>query len=522
MMFKHLFRGLALSALTVGLMTSTTSAQNGSNFKVLTNGLDVIYAGLGAGSGFGGGPGGGTGVATTTDGMGTWLDGKDMKGVALLNNGTFGYRSIGFRSNQCVLGAPLPAGLRIDFPLVALFEYDGRNANTPDVFLLPGCVSAGINLPSVIPYGMPAGASESFLVSNIGSVAPAWASSLEYLQPNNGFTGTSPTGTETLLALGWGSLAIASTGFCWSVQFNWVPSAVGALDGNEGWWYWWRNSRDNNQYWAMSNDELNIVQSQSVATQDGLTTVNAFFASTDLGYMDISIDPSTNDALAPVGFQAAGTYYATSTDGSGGAILNGGFDLGRHVGASLSSTYGATNPNNFNLGAQDPGTTGFTPALGFVTWNNRAVVSGLGGFRLTWIQFDWDLTTSTDPSLATSATVLLGTVRVPVCIPASIPTPWPQPITNAFFPFYLHNTSDQLTSSLWPDPDGFPGGTFGIPNVVGASLMIPNGSVVFGICVGAPLAYDYGTSGLLGPAGPLTWDPNKNPTGFGRQLLLLP
>lgn len=517
-MFKHLFRGLALGVLGVGLMASSTTAQNGTNFHVLSNGFDVIYLGIGAG---------GTTTVAGVDGIGAWLYGEDMKGSTLTALGGFGYHQTAFRTSQCILGAPSPT-LRIDFAAIIFVEMDGRNANAPDVFLIPGCTTAGVvglTSAGVIPYGTPPGSSANFILSLLPSGA-GLASSIVCLLPNNGLTPSSNGGTATLVAAASASLPIASTGFCWVVEFTWTPSSLVSSDHIDGWWHWLTNSRDGNQYWGMSSDELNAFQSQTVYLDGGATALVAFFSSTDYEWHSMTVNPSTNSALAPVGSNGTGTYYATSTV-VGGSSVNGGFDLGRHGGASISGMTGAINPAT-GLANQDPAgspTAGLIPTLGFATWNNEVYTGPggvVGGFRLTWVQYNWDTSFGVNPDLAIPALVFLGTVRVPVCIPSTVPAPWPQPYpTTTLWPFYIHNTSDQTGNALWPDPNGFAGGTFANPPTVGASTHLPLGAVAFTDCIGVPIAWGYGSTGLLGPAGPLTWRPDVNATSTGRVLVLL-
>lgn len=505
---KHLLRGAALSALAIGLTTSTASAQaNGSNYDVYSNGLDVVYIGIGNQ------PGGG---------LGSWVNGEDMKGTVMTALGDWGYRQIGWRESACVLGADPGAGgtvggLAILWPNIAFVEMDGRNGHVGDVFTNPLCVASvipGITSGGFVPYGFPSttgigAASFNFLLA--GYPSGAGFASLTLLLPNGGLVPSSHGGTATLVAnTGLAGLLINSTGFCWVVDFNWLPSALVSLDDVDGWWHYMHNSPDANQYWGMSSDEANTWQSNSVGF-DG-AGLQAFFANLDYEYHSKSVDPTANVALAPTGFGGAGTYYSTTVDAGGGnpTVPGAGFDLGRHTAWSATGTGGSLNPNT-GLGNQDPlgaGIPALSPTIALATWNNEdydGTGAPAGGFRLTWITIDWDATFGLDPAIAGEATVFGGAVRVPSTIPASVPA-WPQPLTSVYWPFLIHNTVNHDGSGLWPDPNGFPSGQFGVPGVNGTSIHLP--SLLGPQCIGAPLGLQFGSSGLLGPGGPLTWIPD--------------
>jgi hypothetical protein len=513
---------LALGALAVGLFAGPTSAQNGSNWHVLSNGLDAAYLGIGAG---------GTQVADV-DGIGFWVDGTDLVGTTLTTLGDFGYHQAKFRLSECVFGQPIP-GLRLDFPGIVVLEMDGRNSATPDVFVKPGCTTAGLiglTTGGVIPYGTPPGSSANFLITGLPSGA-GLSSSLACLIPNHGLLPSSNGGTTTLLAAASASLPIGSTGFCWVVQFTWTPTAVVSANNADGWWTWLTNSRDGNQYWGISNDELEAIQSLTIASDGGLNNLFAFFGGFEYEYHSASVDPVTNLALQPSGFNGTGVYYATNTTAAGSPI-NGGFDLGRRDavvfnGVSLNLGGAVINPAS-GFQNQDPagsplGAQISAPTIGFVTWNNEVYTGPgavVGGYRLTWVQFNWDQAFGVDQAAATTVPVFLGNARIPVSIPSSVPAPWPQTLTTVFWPFFIHNTSDQTGNSLWPDPSGFPGGTFGVAPTVGGSTHIP--FVGFGpVCLGAPIAWGYGSTGLKGPGGPLTFRPDVNQTSTGRQVTVL-
>ena len=202
----------------------------------------------------------------------------------------------------------------------------------------------------------------------------------------------------------------------------------------------------------------------------------------------------------------------TTVDAGGGnpGVPGSGFDLGRHSAWSQSGTLGAINPAT-GLANQDPAgsaTPGLVPTLSVATWNNEDyddTGTPAGGFRLTWLTLDWDATFGVNPDAAGDATVFGGAVRVPSTIPASIPT-WPQVITSAFWPFLIHNTVNHDGSGIWPDPNGFPSGAFTTPGVSGTPIHIPIS--IGSTCIGSPIALQIGSSGLLGPGGPLTWIPD--------------
>ena len=502
---KHLFRGASLCALAMGLTTTSAPAQaNGSNFQVFSNGLDAVYAGVGAG-----------GTQTALDGMGTWFHGEDLKGATMTVLGDWGYKHIGWRESACVLGPdPGPGGvaggLAIAWPNIAFVELDGLNAHDTtgaNVFTNPACVGP---VPSFVPYG--GSSAGAFVLAGYPS-GVGLATSLNLLLPNNGLVPSSAGGTATLLAnTGLAGLAIASTGFCWVVDFNWAPSAVVSLDDVDGWWHYMHNSPDLNQYWGMSNDEMNPWQSQSIVLDAGATALVQFVSVLDYEYHAKQIDPSTNSALQPAGSTGTGVYYAQTVDAGGGnpGVSGAGFDLGRHLAWSQSGLLGTINPAT-GLGAQDPAGSplgAVIPTVGIATWNNEdyaGTSTPTGGWRLTWLTLDWDASFGVDPALAGEATKWFGQVRIPSTIPASVPTPWPQLVTTTFFPFLVHNTVNHDGSGTWPDPNGFPSGTFGVPGVNGTSIHIP--LLLGSTCIGLPIALQHGTSGLGGPGGPLVWSP---------------
>lgn len=366
---KHFVRGLALSALTVGLAGSV-SAQNGTNFHVMSNGADVIYGSIGAGGSSIGG----------ADGIGHWMDGNSLRGNQITLLGDYGYRQQGWLTSQCVLGPPI-VGLAIKFPLITIIEFDGTNANDQDVFTRLGCAPgsggalAGVTTAGFLPYGAPAGTSASFLLSGLPS-GLGLPSSTTILIPNGGLVPSSNGGTATIIAAAQVAegLPIASTGFCWIVSFGWLPSALVSADNIDGWWEWLTSSPDNNQYWNMSNDELNVFSSNTVATAAGVTGAFNFFGTLEYEFYSKTVDPSMNEVLAPVGFQGTGPYYTSPTIGG----VNAGGDMGQHGGVSLGSAGGASNPVT-GLPAQDLGLSGALSSFGWASWNNDTRLTPIPG-----------------------------------------------------------------------------------------------------------------------------------------------
>lgn len=507
-MSKRFTRAVALAALTIGLSTSTAVAQNGSNFKLLSNGSDVIYGGLGAGGSSIPGVGG--------DGVGVWVSYEDMRGNSMTQLGDFGYKQVGWREAVCVLGAPI-AGLGLKFPQITMLELDGVNPfGAGNVFTYPTCLTTPCfpigNSTGFAPYGAPAGTSASFLLTGFATGVGLPSNAVAVI-PNNGLFPSSNGGSAFVIAVASGNLGIASTGFCWGVQFNWTPSALASLDDVNGWWTWRSNSGDNNQYWNLSNDETNIWQSNTIATLGG--GLIAFNSNIDYDNDWLSSNTSTNVATAPVGANGTGVYYGTGVGVAGsGNSVNGGFDMGRHGGISTGGA-GGTVSSLTGLGNQDPAgspTAGLIPTLGFVSWDNGpSTLTGTTRHRVTWIQIWFDLTFGIDPALTTDLLVGPGgKFRVPVSLQVGFPGGFPQPITTSFFPFFIHSPDDRTGLTAWPDPFGFPGGTFGIPPVVGSSIHLP--TVVSSVAIGLPVGLQAGSSALKSGVGPFLWKggPNAN------------
>ena len=496
MTFDKHFRAVACGALVVGL-GATAAAQNGTNWRVLSNGLDAVYAGLGAG-----------GTQTTADGIGAWVDGNDLRGNHVTGLGVPGYRQVAFFTSECVLGAP-PA-VSLNFPAITFTEFDGRNNNAQDIWVRPDCAvggaPTGVTTGGVLPYGLSPGASANFLLTALPTGAGLPSSTVQLL-PNNGLVPSSNGGTATLIAAAAASLPIASTGFCWAVRFTWTPTALQSLDHVDGWWFWQTNSANGNQYWAMSNDELNMFQSNTVALDGGATGLVAFFSSTEYDTYDLTRDPSLNHAVAPVGFNGAGVYYATTSYGVINPAFNpnGGGDLGRHGGTALGSgtpVGGVINPNT-GLGTQDPAgspTAGLLPTFGFQSWGNESL-PGQFLARTVWAQVDWGGVLGIAPEGLPSVPVGPPGTRLGISVvnPPG-PGPWPQGVTNTLRTIFTHTVSPKPD----PDPLGFPAGSFGVGNNWAATAQL-NLATLSPVCGGGvPVAVDFCSTDALAIFDPAT------------------
>jgi len=483
----------AFAAVGLTLLTAALQAQNGTNYHILSNGVDTTFLGVGAG-----------GLQKPGDGLGTWIAGESLRGSHLVAGGDFGYRLTTFRENVTVLDGP--GQLAITFRGIFLFELDGLNPNDQAIFLDPRCPRSGPSFPlgnsaGFIPYGTGPGSDVSFIVADVsGGPTPSAA----VLLPNNGLVPSSAGGTATtVLTASNIALPISSAGFSWSVQFTIFPSATPLHDDIDGLWHYVINSDGGHQYWSFSDDELNLWQSNSVASDNGLTEVQIFPANVDYDLLLAGPQPETIAALAPLGLHQAGAYY-TQTAGVQNEFgvpmnPNGGFDVGRGSAAiSISGTAGVPNPVT-GLGNQNTSTVpGKIPTLGFFTWDNGGDHDG--SVRLTWISIDVLGARSGNPALDPGLTQRGGTIRVPVVSAGFL-----QDLTRKEFPLYGH-----VTQPGWPDPDGFIGGSFGVNDVAGASWQLPASSLPVA-CLGMKFNLSYGTSGrtgVLGAPGPLTWDPS--------------
>lgn len=455
-------------------------AQANGNWHTLSNGMDAVYVGIGGGAGQVGG----------TDGIGSWIDGNELRGNHVTPLGEFGYRQVSFFTSECVLGAP-PA-ISLNYPLIVFFEYANRNNNRQDVFTRPSCAAGGLPLGTTsggaLPYGLSPGASASFFLLPVSS-ATGSPSMAKIMIPNNGLLPTSNGGTATIIAAASADLSIASTGFCWTVQFTWLPSALLSMDHVDGWWFWQVNSIHNNQYWAMSTDELNAYSSNTVAVTGGGTALATFFGSTEYEWHSISRDPTLNTALNPAGFHGGGSYDSATTTAP--INPNGGWDVGRHGAVSLSGLGGAINPHT-GLGTQNPSATPFggVPTLGYMSWDN-AVPSGL---RVVWHQIDWGGVLGIAPDSGLLPDVLVGPsgTRLPISNTSVLmPGPgWPQAATTAQWSLMLHTA---VGGHAEPDPLGY-------PDMFNTQWAITNQLPLAGlsaVCfIGVPVVIDAGSTGV--------------------------
>jgi hypothetical protein len=460
-------------------------AQNASNYFVLTNGADAAFIGIGAG-----------GTQTAADGLGTFIAGEDLKGARRTPLGDFGFRMPSFTENACVFTAPAVGTPTLRFPSLTFTELDGLNGNVPEVFTNPTCSQPSFPLGAsgAVPYGTPPGSSASFVLAAL----PSGAGTATIVLPNNGLAPT-PVGTATIIGAASASLPIASTGFCWAVTFQWNPSSLTTLDDIDGLWHYAVNSPDGNQYWAMSSNEQNIWQSQTVGTDGGVSTLIGLPANVDYALEMRSADPATVATLAP----RPGDRFANQTfnvNNEFGTVLNpnGGFDAGRGSSAiSFSGNAGVANPNT-GLGNQNPAAGAPVTTLGFATWDNGGDHNG--SVRLTWLSLDFLGALGGKPETDPGITKQGGTVRLPVVTAGVL-----QPLTGLAFGVYGHVTRP-----------GFP---FGIG---GASWQIPTGPHPT-VCVGIPVNLTYGTSGRkgnIGHPGALTFNQSIAATGSTRQLFL--
>jgi hypothetical protein len=498
---RAMLRSGLVTAVTVLLLCSPTRSQNGTNYHITTNGPDVIFIGVGAG-----------GTQTAADGLGTWIAGEDLKGSHMTALGDFGFRMPNFRESLC-LTQPGPGGVyTIQFPALAFLEFDGLNGNAPPIFTNPACTIPSFPLGSsgVIPYGTGPTSSASFLLGTI--LIPSAAPFGNLLLPEHGLVGGAP-GTVNILAAATGvSLPAASVAACYDVSFTWVPSALPLNDDIDGLWHWVRNSPDNNQYWQMSDNEMNIWQSQSVLLDQGTQAVG-FTANVDYALLIGSRDPETIATLSTRGFPPAGAYYgqtANVSDEFGFSFNpNMGFDAGMGSRAvSFSALAGVPNPTT-GLGNQDPSNNpGTTTTLGFATMDNGG--DGNGSVRLTWLSVDLLGFSGGNP--ATDPGIIVNGLRAPLVSAGFL-----QPLTNAAFPLFGH-----VTQPGWPDPHGPGGGGVG-PHIGGASNQIPLGALPPSVCVGVAINVTYGTSGRLGDLGTpggITWDPSIADVSGTRELFL--
>lgn len=516
MTFKNVTRGLALGAAVAGLSLSA-DAQNGTNYHALGNGLDVVFGGVGAG-----------GAQTAGDGVGYWIPGEDLRGATRDNvEGDYAYKQYGWREGACILSAPAGGGQStLHYPTIVWTEFLGTGAtgntgHNPVVFTNPidaSCVSFPLGgTAGFVGYGVPAGSSANFLISGLPSALGSGA----FIIPNENLVPSGVGASAFILAgANVGSTPIASTGFCWGSQFQWVPSALPSIkDATNGWWHWVANNPLGNQYWAFSGDEQNLYSSRTIASDAGVTALIAFFADNEYNAVSISVQPNTNLATSPAGFFAGGAYYtntANVVDGLTGAPtlnINSGYDLGGHGTLSLTGTSGVPSANT-GLGAQDPLGVGgvnpsggpLVPSIGFHTYDTTSGDGTTGSKRITWLSVDLDHLTLSggigagvfEPENVINLEVLAGTVKVPAL--STIAQPGIQPTTIQLLGLFAHEAFACPTCSAG-DPTGFPPGTFGIPDTQGASIQFPIPPLGTVCTPGFALPLTYGSSGVKGTAG---------------------
>lgn len=499
-------RGISLGALAAALTLGSVSAQNGTNYDQVTNSFDAAFIGIGAG-----------GTQTAADGILTHIPGENLKGSHMTLLGDFGYRNPQFREVMCVFNAGPGGVTALRFPDLLFVEMDGTNGNAPPVFTNPACKAGGPQFPlgtsGAVPYGLAAGTTANFalyLNPTAFGVAPG-----VFILPNN----SPPAGpqTATLIAAASANLPIASTGFCWGVQFTWNPSALASLDDVDSWEHYLKNSADGNQYWGISDDDENIWQSSTVGLDGGATALFTLPANFDYGLLMSTVEPSTKASLAPVGANAAGVYYAQTVgvvkeNGAAALNLNGGFDVGSGSKVlSLSGKKGVANPATL-LGNQDPTAAGKTPTVGFATWDNGGDHNG--SVRLPWLSIDLIALSPSPANPDTDVGVIkpFFGIRIPVVSAGIL-----QGITNLSFGLFGTKT----TANGWPDPDGFASGAFGVAAIASASNQFPTtGLTVCPVVVSLPVNITYGTSGRKDGPGGLTFNPAIADTSGSRELFL--
>ncbi len=504
MTLKNVTRGLALGAAVAGL-SLTATAQNGTNYDALSNGLDVFVGGVGSG-----------GAQTAADGIGHFIPGEDLRGSTRDNiEGDFAYKQYGWRESACILSAGPGGATTLHYASVSWFEFNGstKTGHSPIVFPNPAdttCVTFPLGgSGGFVGFGAPAGSSANFVIAGL----PSAISSASVLLPNENVV-PSAAGSSVFILAGAaiGPTPIASTGFCWATQFQWTPSALPSIqDINNGWWHWTQNNPLGNQYWGFSGDEGNLWKSRTVASDGGVTAITALVADAEYNAVSISVQPNTNLATAPAGFFAGGSYYlntANVVDGvTGGPTLNinGGYDLGGHHTLSLGGTAGVPSINT-GLGAQDPaGVGGVAPnggplftSIGFHTYDTT---SDAGGKKVVWLSVDFDHLLGIAPSNGTDITVAAGSVRLPAI--STLAVPGLQTIAVELLGLFAHEAFACPTCSSGA-PNGFAPGSFGVPDTQGASIQLPI-PALDSLCNAGPqpgpLVVTYGSSGLKGTAG---------------------
>lgn len=519
-------------ALAVGLTLGIASAQNGSNYHVLSNQADAAFIGIGAGGG----------QVAGVDGIGTFIAGEDMRGSVQVDFGSLGiqysYRNPQFRETMCVFVVPPSGTTSLQFPGLLFIELDGTNGNDPSNFINPPC---GVNLPSFIPYGVGPASSFSFLLSGLpsGIGATGVPTGATILLPNNGLIPTTAGGTATILAAAGGiNLTVATGGSsaglgCWLVQFTWTPSALTFLDNIDGMWHYALNGQDANQYWLMSSDEMNIWQSQSLLTDAGVSGVIAFFAAADYEFTMMSSEPVVHSIEAPHGAAQNGVYYSQTENMVGGGAPNFGFDVGRgHIAVSMTGVEGVGSAGGASN--QDPANNtagGTVPSLGFATWDNAAdSLANTTRVHDILLEIDYPMLNNftfpfvppanpeDDPGIQKgfSYQVAGGKVRLPIHA-----TGFYQAVTELGRTTFTHVTAN--SASGWPDPSGIASGAFGVDPVAGGTfqLNVLPFDVSVPCAIGIPVNVTYGAISRNSAPPPLyTYDQIDTPVSGSRQIFV--
>jgi hypothetical protein len=515
---NHFARGLALSALAVGILGVAAKAQNGSNYHVLNNNGDAVFIGIGAG-----------GTQTALDGIGTHVPGEDCRGSLKTDpDGAgpepvqFSYRMTAWRENMCVFVPGVVSGaVNLTFPGVYLIELNGLNANVPVVFTRPVCSTP--LAASFVPYGFGPGSTVSFVAVATSALGPSHTLVL----PDNGLVNGS--GTATLVGAGTGTLGPVASG-CYVVEFSFAPTASPYLDNIDAIYHYAVNSNDENQYWIMSTDEMTLWQSSTILTDGGLTAVAQFFQVTDYDTHFQTMEANTHTGLAPHGLAQQGPYYAQTENfpdppgppGPGSPNL--GFDVGRGSEAITFGGLGGTKVpaglGGLGNGAQDPayGPGGTVPTFAFVTWDNKPNTSadGIGSGRVTWIMIDLAQISGLPPESDPDITKLGGTVKVPVPGAGFF-----HPITQFGLAPFLHTTNEGVLAA-WPDPNGITSGFFGeVPSAGGSIHLLVSGFAGSIPCnIGLPVNLTYGTTGNNPGTPVLQYDSTKGDISGTKQMYL--
>jgi len=490
-------RGAALTALALGSM-GVVSAQNGTNYHVLTNDGEVAFLGVGAG-----------GTQTSADGIGYYVPGEDVRGSLQVDFGgtlgiQFSYRHVAWNEHSCTLvpGA-ISGNLDTKFDGVYFVELNGLNANNPVVFTRPVCTTP--ITASFLPYGTGPSSTASFVAALSSALGP----SQTVLLPDNGLVAGS--GTATLVAGFTDNIGqLATAAYCVTVHYFWAGTALPFLDNIDGVWHYAVNSDDANQYWDFSDDEMNLTRSNTVATDGGLSALIGFASVVDYDAQWASREASTQAILANHNINGTNPYFSQTENMSGGGGPNFGFDVGRGSRAiSFSGLGGTKTPpglGGLGNGAQDPAYGGGPQkTLGFVTWDNKPNIgtAGVGSARITWIGIDLAQISGLDPETDPDIKKGGGTVRLPV-----IGTGFIQPVTSLALSIFTHTA--KAAASGWPDPSGATSGFAGVPPIAGGSIQFNVGPFVAKVpCTGAlPVNLTYGTTGRNHfPPPTLTWDP---------------